>query len=130
MVSKFVSMIAATAFVALVALTPTRADDVKATDEGKAADFKAKKIEMKDKDVVAILLAFDAGKEYEATTDGTKETDVHLFVYDDAGKEIGKDDTTGPKCSIKFTPAKDGKYKLVVKNMKGDNTVTLDVKAK
>jgi hypothetical protein len=57
-----------------------------------------------------------------------KETDVHLFVYDDAGKEVGKDDSTGPKCSVKFTPKKDGKFKFVIKNMKGDNTVTFAVK--
>jgi hypothetical protein len=105
-----------------------RAEDVKPADEGKGAEFKAKKIEMKDKAQVAILLSFDAGKEFEATTDGVKETDVHLFVYDEAGKEVGKDDTTGPKCSVKFTPAKAGKFKFLIKNAKGDNTVTFAVK--
>jgi len=114
--------------IAVSALGGVWADDPKPTDEGKGADFKAKKIEMKDKDQVALLLSFAAGKEFEATTDGTKETDVHLFVYDEAGKEVGKDDSSGPKCSVKFTPAKDGQYKFVIKNMKGDNTVTFAVK--
>ena len=59
---------------------------------------------------------------------GTKNTDVHLYVYDEDGKEIGKDDSPGPKCSVKVTPAKDGKYKFVIKNAGGDNTVTIEVK--
>ena len=104
------------------------AQDVKPTDLGKGAEFKGKKIEMKDKGEVAYLLSFTAGKEFEATTDGTKNTDVHLYVYDEAGKEVGKDDSPGPKCSVKVTPAKDGKYKFVIKNAGGDNTVTFDIK--
>ena len=116
------------ATVFLLAVLTARAEDVKPVDEGKGAEFKGKKIEMKDKGEVAILLSFVAGKEFEATTDGTKETDVHLFVYDEAGKQVGKDDSSGPKCSVKVTPPKDGKYKFVIKNSKGDNTVTFAVK--
>jgi hypothetical protein len=62
------------------------------------------------------------------TTDSTKNTDMHLYVYDEAGKEVGKDDSPGPKCSVKVTPAKDGKYKFVIKNAGEDNTVTFEVK--
>jgi hypothetical protein len=98
------------------------------TDLGKGAGFQGKKIEMKDKGEVDYLLSFTAGKEFEATTDGTKNTDVHLYVYDEAGKEVGKDDSPGPKCSVKVTPAKDGKYKFVIKNAGGDNTVTFEIK--
>ena len=83
---------------------------------------------MKDKDQIALVLSFAEGKEFEATTDGPKETDVHLFVYDEAGKEVGKDTSSGPKCSVKFTPTKDGKYKFLIKNAKGDNTVEFQVK--
>src|ERR1700720_2710308 len=54
---------------------------------------------------VVYVLSFTAGKEFEATTDGTKNTDVHLYVYDEASKEVGKDDSPGPKCSVKVTPA-------------------------
>jgi hypothetical protein len=98
------------------------------TDLGKGAGFKGKNIEMKDKGEVAYLLSFPAGKEFEATTDGTKNTDVHLYVYDAAGKEVGKDDSPGPKCSVKVTPARDEQYKFVIKNAGGDNTVTFAVK--
>ncbi len=128
MFSKIRLLHAAIALFALVTLTAVWADDVKPTDAGKAADFKSKKIEMKDKDRVAYTIAFEAGKEFEATTDGPKETDVHLFVFDEAGQEVGKDDTTGPKCSVKVTPAKAGTYKFLIENAKGDNTVTFDVK--
>jgi hypothetical protein len=111
----------------LATLCPAQ-ENVKATNLGTGAQFKGKKIEMKDKGEVAYVLSFTAGKEFEATTDGTKNTDVHLYVYDAAGKEVGKDDSPGPKCSVKVTPAKDGKYKFVIKNAGGDNTVTFEVK--
>jgi hypothetical protein len=105
-----------------------RAEDVKPTDEGKGAEFKGKSFEMKDKGEVAILLSFSGGKEFEATTKGNKETDVHLFVYDQDDKEVGKDTSPGPNCSVKVTPPKDGTYKLVVKNSGGANKVTVEVK--
>jgi hypothetical protein len=105
-----------------------KAEDVAATDEGKGAEFKGKTVEMKDKGEFAILLTFSAGKEVIATTKGDKETDVHLFVYDESKKEVGKDTSPGPKCEVKFTPAKDGKFKFVVRNSGGANKVTLEVK--
>ena len=114
----------AAAVFALATLCPAQ----EPTDLGKGAAFKGKKIEMNDKSEVAYLLSFTAGNEFEATTDGKKNTDVHLYVYDGSGKEVGKDDSPGPKCSVKVTPAKDGKYKFVIKNNGGDNTVTFDVK--
>jgi hypothetical protein len=117
------------ALVALAALCGARRDDVEATDEGKAADFKGKTFDMKEKGEAAILLSFTAGKAVTATTKGEKETDVHLFVYDENKKEIGKDITPGPKCEVKFTPAKDGQFKLLVRNLgPGENKVTLEIK--
>jgi hypothetical protein len=114
---------AAAAVFAIATLCPAQ----EPADLGKGAAFKGKKIEMKDKGEVAYLLSFTAGNEFEATTDGTKNTDVHLYVYDESGKEVGKDDSPGPKCSVKLTPAKDGNYKFVITNAGGDNTVTFEV---
>src|SRR6266436_4412188 len=76
-----------TAVVAVIFAVATLcpAQDVKPTDLGKGAAFNGKKIEIKDKGEVAYLLSFTAGKELEATTDGLKNTDVHLFVYDSSG---------------------------------------------
>ena len=127
MISMTRIVAAAAAVLALATLCPAR-ENVKPTNLGNGAEFKGKKIEMKDKGEVAYLLSFTAGKEFEATTDGTKNTDVHLYVYDAVGKEVGKDDSPGPKCSVKVTPAKDGKYRFVIKNAGGDNTVSFDVK--
>lgn len=112
---------------ALAALSAAR-EHGKSTDLGNGADFKGKKIEMKDKGEVAYVLSFKAGKEFEATTDGAKNTDVNLYVYDAAGKEVGKDDSPGPKSSVKVTPEKDGTYKFRITNSGGDNTVTFNVK--
>ena len=92
------------------------------------ADFKGKTVEMKDKGEFAVLLSFSANKEVTATTKGTKETDVHLFVYDESKKEIGKDVSPGPNCEVKFTPAKAETYKFLVKNSAGVNSVTFEVK--
>ena len=102
-------------------------EHAKSTDLGNGAEFKGKTTEMKDKGRVAYVLSFKAGKQFEATTDGPKNTDVHLFVYDATGKEVGKDDSPGPKCSVKVTPAQDGKYKFVITNAGGDNTVMFKV---
>jgi hypothetical protein len=104
------------------------AQDAKSKDLGKGSAFNGKKLEMKDNGEVAYLLSFTAGKEFEATTDGVKNTDVHLFVYDSTGAEVAKDDSSGPKCSVKLTPEKDGQYKFVIKNAGGTNTVTFNVK--
>jgi hypothetical protein len=120
------SVIAVVAVMLAVA-TVFPAQDVKPTDLGKAAAFNGKKIEMKDKGQVAYVLSFTAGKEFEATTDGPKNTDVHLFVYDSSGAQVGKDDSPGPKCSVKVTPTKDGRYKFVITNAGGANTVTFNV---
>ena len=120
--------VCATALFALAMLCSVRAEEVKATDEGKASEFKGKTVEMKDKDEFAIILAFSAGEEAIATTKGEKETDVHLFVYDENTKMVGKDTSPGPKCKVKFTPPKHGKYKLLVRNSGGANKVTLEVK--
>jgi hypothetical protein len=112
---------------ALATLSAAR-EHGKSMDLGNGANFKGKKIEMKDKGEVAYVLSFKTGKEFEATTDGAKNTDVNLFVYDQAGKQVGKDDSPGPKSSVKVTPATDGKYKFVITNTGGDNTVTFNVK--
>ena len=120
-------MIAASVVFVLTALRSAH-ENVKATELGEGAQFTGKKIEMKDKGEVAYILSFAAGNEFEATTDGTKNTDVNLYVYDATGKEVGKDDSPGPKCSVKVTPEKEGKYKFVIKNAGGNNTVTFEVK--
>jgi hypothetical protein len=111
-----------------VVATLCAAQDVKPTDLGKGAAFNGKKIEMKDKGEVAYLLSFTGGKEFEATTDGLKNTDVHLFVYNSSGAEVAKDDSPGPKCSVKVTPTEDGQYRFVITNAGGANTVTFKVK--
>ena len=121
-------LVAAVLAVAFAVATLCAAQDVKPTDLGKGAAFNGKKIEMKDKGEVAYLLSFTAGKEFEATTDGPKNTDVHLFVYDFSGAQVAKDDSPGPKCSVKVTPTKDGQYKFVITNAGGANTVSFKVK--
>jgi hypothetical protein len=127
-ITRLVIAVAAVVAVVFAVTTLCPAQDVKPTDLGKGASFNGKKIEMKDNGEVAYLLSFTAGKEFEATTDGLKNTDVHLFVYDSSGAEVAKDDSPGPKCSVKLTPTKGGQYKFVIKNAGGANTVTFNVK--
>ena len=127
MISMTRLIIGSVSVVALATLCMAQ-EKAKPTDLGSGAGFKGKKIEMKDKGEVAYLLSFKAGKEFEATTDGSKNTDVNLFVYDEANAQVGKDDSPGPKSSVKVTPDKEGKYKFVITNAGGDNTVTFKVK--
>jgi len=124
-ITRFVTAVVAVMLTVAI-LCP--AQDAKPKDLGKGAAFNGKRIEMKDTGEVAYLLSFTAGKEFEATTDGPKKTDVHLFVYDSSGAEVAKDDSPGPKCSVKVTPETDGQYKFVIKNAGGANTVTFNVK--
>ena len=123
-ITRLVTTLTAVFALATVCLAQEHA---KTTDLGNGAEFKGKTTEMKDKGQVAYVLSFKAGKEFEATTDGLKNTDVHLFVYDATGKEVDKDDSPGPKCSVKVTPAQDGKYRFLITNSGGDNSVTFKV---
>jgi hypothetical protein len=114
---------------AMVASGAAVARDDEPTDEGNGSAFKSKAYEMKEKGEVAILLMFEAGKAVTVTTNADNNTDVHMFIYDGDKKEIGKDTSPGPKCDVKFTPKKDGKFKLLVKNNgPGANKVKLEVK--
>jgi len=125
---KSITRLLAVVAVLFAVATLCPAQDVKPTDLGKGAAFNGKKVEMKDQGEVAFLLSFTAGKEFEATTDGPKNTDVHLFVYDSTGAQVAKDDSPGPKCSVKVTPTADGQYKFVITNAGGANTVSFKVK--
>src|SRR3984885_16164327 len=89
---KSITRLIAAGSVLLAVATLCPAQDVKPTDLGKGAAFNGKKIEMKDKGEAAYLLSFTAGQEFEATTDGPKNTEVHLFVYDTPGAQVAKDD--------------------------------------
>jgi|GEM_PF-890133 len=101
------------------------ADDTKPIDKGKGADYKSSTHKLKEKGEYAILLSFEAGEKFEAATgvgveNAMKKTHVHLFVYDDTGKEVAKDTPKGPRSEVKVTPAKAGKYKVVIKNVMGE----------
>jgi hypothetical protein len=105
----------ATLFV-LVTLCTTQADDAKATDEGKAAEFKGKTYDLKEGGKVAFKLEFTAGKKATITVKGEKQSDIHLFVYDAAKKQVAKDDSPGPDCLVTFTPKEAGALTIVVHN--------------
>jgi hypothetical protein len=121
---------AVAALFALALAWGTRAgeDIPKATDGGKAEKFKGKTFKLKAKGKAAITLSFPADKTFQLTVRSKRKTDVNLFVYDSAKKEVAKDDSEGPSCDIVFTPKKAGKYTLVVVNLgPGGNTSTLKV---
>jgi hypothetical protein len=119
----------ATALIALVVLSGAPAGEAKPVDEGKAEEFKGKSYDVKEKGEVAILLAFPAGKKATVTVKSDKKSDVNLYVYDAAKKQVAKDDSPGPDCDLNFTPKEAGKYKLVIRNLgPGDNRSTLNVK--
>jgi hypothetical protein len=115
---------------ALVASGAAVALEDKPSEAGKGSAFKSSVFEIKEKGEVAVLLSFAAGKPVTVTTKGERETDVHLFIQDGDKNEVGKDTSPGPKCEVKFTPTKEGTFKLLIKNEgPGSNKVTLEVKA-
>jgi hypothetical protein len=118
---------------ALVVPCGARAEDAKesrAIDGGKAEAFKGKTFDLKPKEKAAITLTFPAGKTFSVTVRSKKESDIHLFIYDSAKKEVARDDSPGPSCDITFTPKAAGKYTLVIVNKgPGSNSSTLEVEA-
>jgi hypothetical protein len=117
------------ALVALAALQgAVRAQDDKPIDLGKAAEFKSKAFDVKEKGKVLVALTFPAGKEAVVTVRCEKKTDVNLFVIDAAKKVVAKDDSPGPDCDVKFTPKEAGTYTFEIRNLgPGDNRCTLKV---
>ncbi len=112
----------------LVVLCGARAGDDKPIDGGKAEKFKAKAFDLKEKGRVKVVLTFPEGKKASVTVRSDKETDVHLFVYDEDKKVVAKDDSPGPTCDLTFTPKKAGKYLVEVINQgPGANRCTLKV---
>jgi hypothetical protein len=113
----------------LAVLGGTRAEDVKATDEGPAEKFKGKKFKLKAKEKAAIILEFPEGKEATLTVRcGKKEkSDVNLFIHDAEKKEVAKDDSPGPSCDLKYTSKKGGKYTIEIVNL-GPDAVTASLK--
>jgi hypothetical protein len=102
----------------------------KTSEAGNGSAFKHRVFEIKENGEVAVLVPFAAGGPVTITANGERETDVHLFIQDGDNTEVGKDTSPGPKCAVKFTPTKEGTFKLLVKNEgPGSNTVTLKVKA-
>ncbi len=121
-------MASVAAVLGLVTLGAVAADDVKTIDGGKGSAFKSKSYDIMDRDAVAVVLSFEAGKEVTVTTKGDKDTDVHLLVK---GKYFeAKDTSPTPTCLVKFTPVQgDDKFTLTLKNNgPGSNRVTLAVK--
>jgi len=115
------------ALFALVMLSGARAEE-KATDEGKAEDFKGKTFDLKEKGKASITLAFPAGKKATVTVRSEKKSDVNLYVHDAAKKVVAKDDSPGPDCDLTFTPKEAGKFTLEVVNLgPGGNRSTLKV---
>jgi hypothetical protein len=116
------------ALCAVLALSLARAADVKPADAGNAEAFKGKKYDLEEKTKTAVAMDFPADKEATITVHGDKKTDIHLFVYDEDGKQVGKDDSPGPDCEVKLTPKKAGKYTLEIRNLgPGATTAALKV---
>ena len=72
--------------------------------------------DLKEGGKVTLKLEFAADKKVSITVKGEKQSDIHLFVYDAAKKEVAKDDSPGPDCLVTFTPKADGKLTVVVHN--------------
>jgi len=121
------ALLAVVALFVLMGGMGARADE-QPLDGGKAQDFKSRAFDVKENGKARVTLLFPAGKEAVVTVRGAKKTDVHLFVYDAAGKIVTKDDSPGPNCDVKLKPSAAGKYTFEISNVgPGSNSCTLKV---
>jgi hypothetical protein len=86
-------------------------------DAGKLEDFKGKKLDLKEKGEATFTLSFPGDKDVFIHVTSEKKSDVNLFVYDAAKKEVAKDDSPGPECTVAFKLKSPQKLTLVVRNL-------------
>jgi hypothetical protein len=76
---------------ALVASGAAVALEDKAIEAGaRGFAFKSRAFEIKEKGEVAVLLSFAAGRPVTVTTNGQKQTDVHLFIQDETTTRLAR----------------------------------------
>src|SRR5262245_10320341 len=85
--------------------------------QGKKAGAGAAAFDIPDKGTKSFFITFEAGKPAEITVKSEKETDVDLYVIDEAGKLAGKDDEVSKDCKVTFTPARTQTYLVSVLNL-------------
>jgi hypothetical protein len=61
--------------------------------------------------------AFRRGLRVTITVRGDGDTDVDLFVYDENGRLVAKDDDLTDVCVVAFTPEETGRFRVEVKNL-------------
>jgi hypothetical protein len=128
---SFWQMRALVALLTLVVLVASRAWAQAPINGGSAQDFHSRTFDLQPKATATVALAFPAGKEAMCTVRCTKQTDVHLYVYDAARKMVAKDDSPGPNCDVKLKPTEAGTFTLKVTNEgPGENACTLAVELK
>ena len=60
---------------------------------------------------------FRKGTRVNITVRGDGDTDVDLFVYDENGRLVAKDDELTDVCIVAFTPEETGRFRVEVKNL-------------
>lgn len=62
-------------------------------------------------------IVFRGGEEASIVVDGDGDTDLDLFVYDENGNEIVRDDDRTDTCVVRWTPRWTGKFTVRVANL-------------
>lgn len=63
------------------------------------------------------VLRFTGGEPAVVAVVGDGDTDLDLFVYDENGNLIGKDDDATDTCLVNFVPRWSGPFRIVVQNL-------------
>lgn len=61
-------------------------------------------------------ITFRAGEDAIVTVDGNGDTDLDLYIYDENGRLVGKDDDGTDFCIVTFNPRWTGPFTVVVRN--------------
>lgn len=89
-------------------------------------DFKPRKIELKESGREVFKMEFAADKKVEIRVESELQTDVDLYVYDAANRQVAADTRAKKDCFVSFTPKKTQVYRIEVVNLgPGDNKCTV-----
>lgn len=64
-------------------------------------------------------IAFNGGEVAAVGVDGDDDTDLDLYVYDENGNLVAKDDDLSDHCLVRWVPKWDGKFYIRIYNRGG-----------
>jgi hypothetical protein len=84
---------------------------------GAAGGPKIARTQVLPRDTDSFNVTFNGGELARVTVRGDGDTDLDLYIYDENGNLIAKDDDTLDVCLVSFTPRWSGSFRIVIRNL-------------